>query len=146
MEHMQKEPVVPNDTFASLSSSFQIITGPNMSGKSTYIRQVALLTIMAHMGSFVPASYASFRLCDQVCNKLFHGFLNKEIHCQLQILSRLLGNDGCLEQNTSSFVVEMREAAYIIQNVTDTCLIVLDELGKGKSSTLFAPDTRGLVR
>lgn len=83
MEHMQKEPVVPNDTFASLSSSFQIITGPNMSGKSTYIRQVALLTIMAHMGSFVPASYASFRLCDQVCNKLFHGFLNKEIHCQL---------------------------------------------------------------
>ncbi|KAJ8652676.1 hypothetical protein O0I10_011683 [Lichtheimia ornata] len=112
MEHIQKEPVVPNNTFASLSSSFQIITGPNMSGKSTYIRQVALLTIIAHMGSFVPASYASFRLCDQ-------------------ILSRLLGNDGCLEQNTSSFIVEMREAAYIIQNITDTSLVVLDELGKG---------------
>ncbi|KAI7883907.1 hypothetical protein K492DRAFT_205104 [Lichtheimia hyalospora FSU 10163] len=112
MEHIQKEPVVPNDTFASLSSSFQIITGPNMSGKSTYIKQVALLTILAHMGSFVPASYASFRLCDQ-------------------ILSRLLGNDGCLEQNTSSFIVEMREAAYIIQNISDTSLVIMDELGKG---------------
>lgn len=72
MEHIQKEPVVPNDTFASLSSSFQIITGPNMSGKSTYIRQVALLTIIAHMGSFVPASYASFRLCDQVCYEVHY--------------------------------------------------------------------------
>lgn len=75
MEHIQKEPVVPNNTFASLSSSFQIITGPNMSGKSTYIRQVALLTIIAHMGSFVPASYASFRLCDQVC---YEGSLSLE--------------------------------------------------------------------
>lgn len=66
MEKISKEPVVPNDTFASLSSSFQIITGPNMSGKTTYLKQIALLTIIAQMGTYVPAAYASFRLCDQV--------------------------------------------------------------------------------
>lgn len=64
-----KDPVIPNDTFASLSSSFQIITGPNMSGKSTYIKQVALLVIMAQIGSFIPAKYASVRLCSQVKQK-----------------------------------------------------------------------------
>ncbi|KAI8145098.1 muts protein 4 [Fennellomyces sp. T-0311] len=111
MERIQKEPVIANDTYTSLSSSFQLITGPNMSGKSTYIKQIALLTIMAQAGSFVPANYASFRLCDQ-------------------ILSRL-GNDIYVEVNTSSFMGEMREAAYIIQNVTDSSLVIIDELGKG---------------
>ncbi|KAI9493031.1 DNA mismatch repair protein Msh4 [Zychaea mexicana] len=111
MERIQQEPVIPNDTYTSLSSSFQLITGPNMSGKSTYIKQIGLLTIMAQAGSFVPATYASFRLCDQ-------------------ILSRL-GNDVYVEVNTSSFMAEMREAAYIIQNVTNSSLVIIDELGKG---------------
>ncbi|KAI9276945.1 muts domain V-domain-containing protein, partial [Phascolomyces articulosus] len=111
METVQREPVIPNNTFMSLSSSFQLITGPNMSGKTCYIKQVALLTIMAQAGSFVPATYASFRLCDQ-------------------ILSRL-GNDNYVEVNTSSFMAEMRETAYIIQNVTNSSLVIVDELGKG---------------
>ncbi|ORZ03848.1 muts domain V-domain-containing protein [Syncephalastrum racemosum] len=108
---IQKEPVVANDTFASLSSSFQIITGANMSGKSTYIKQVALLTIMAQMGSYVPAEYASLRLCDQV-------------------LSRL-ANDSVLDMNTSSFMAEMRETAYVLQHVTPHSLVIVDELGRG---------------
>ncbi|KAI9321902.1 muts domain V-domain-containing protein [Dichotomocladium elegans] len=112
MDQIQKEPVIANDTYASVSSSFQVITGPNMSGKSTYIRQVALLTIMAQIGSFVPATYASFRICDQV-------------------FSRLLGADGCNGTMTSSFILEMREVAYILQNLTDTSLVIIDELGRG---------------
>ncbi|KAI7858222.1 muts domain V-domain-containing protein, partial [Circinella umbellata] len=111
MERIQQEPVIPNNTYMSLSSSFQLITGCNMSGKSTYIKQIALLTIMAQAGSFTPASYASFRLCDQ-------------------ILSRL-GNDVYVQVNSSSFMSEMRETAYIIQNVTSSSLVIIDELGKG---------------
>ncbi|KAI7863458.1 muts domain V-domain-containing protein [Spinellus fusiger] len=113
LDKISKNSIVPNDTFASLSSSFQFITGPNMSGKSTYIKQIALIAIMAHMGSFVPAEYASFRLSDQ-------------------ILSRLT-NDNTLELNTSSFMSEMRETAYILHNIKDTSLVLIDELGRGTS-------------
>ncbi|OBZ86475.1 MutS 4 [Choanephora cucurbitarum] len=107
-------PLVPNDTFASLSSSFQFITGPNMSGKSTYLRQVALLTIMAHIGSFVPAEYACFRLTDQ-------------------LLSRLANDNSFSDIGTSSFMSEMRETAYLLQHVTDRSLVIIDELGRSTS-------------
>lgn len=127
MDIIQKEPVVPNDTFASLSSSFQIITGANMSGKSTYIKQIALLTIMAQMGSYVPAEYASVRVCDQVGDH--HGALPRS-SLHRQILSRL-ANDSVLDMNTSSFMAEMREAAYVLQHVTPHSLVIVDELGRG---------------
>ncbi|KAI8078626.1 muts domain V-domain-containing protein [Halteromyces radiatus] len=110
---------IPNDTFASLSSTFQLVTGPNMSGKSTYIKQVALLTIMAHTGSFVPAEYASFKLVTQ-------------------ILSRL-ANDT--DKTTSCFMAEMQEMAYILQHVTDSSLVIIDELGRGASR----PDAIGIA-
>ncbi|EIE76282.1 hypothetical protein RO3G_00986 [Rhizopus delemar RA 99-880] len=99
LDHILTFPLVPNDTFASLSSSFQIITGPNMSGKSTYLRQVALLNIMAHIGS-------------------------------------LLANDNAFSDiGTSSFMTEMRETAYLLQNVTDSSLVMMDELCRSTSPT-----------
>ncbi|KAF9933441.1 MutS protein msh4 [Linnemannia zychae] len=105
---------VPNDTYAGSANSFQIITGPNMSGKSTYLRQVALLTIMAHIASFIPAEYASFRV----------------IH---QLMSRIC-NDDCVELNASNFMTEMKETAYIVENATEKSLVIIDELGRGTST------------
>ncbi|CAL1543667.1 unnamed protein product, partial [Lymnaea stagnalis] len=81
------ELVVANDTYASEHSNFVVITGPNMGGKSTYLRQVALLQIMAQMGSFVPAQYASFRIVDQIFSRL--------------------GSDDNMESNSSSFTLEV---------------------------------------
>ncbi|KAI8891327.1 hypothetical protein K501DRAFT_166658 [Backusella circina FSU 941] len=114
LDELMPSSFVPNDTFASLSSTFQFITGLNMSGKSTYLKQIALLNIMAHMGSFVPAEYASFRLADQ-------------------IMSRLTNDNTISDIGTSSFMTEMTETAYILQNVTDKSLVFMDELGRGTS-------------
>ncbi|KAG1172772.1 hypothetical protein G6F70_007850 [Rhizopus microsporus] len=114
LDHILTFPLVPNDTFASLSSSFQFITGPNMSGKSTYLRQVALLNVMAHIGSFVPAEYASFRLCDQ-------------------LLSRLANDNILSDTSTSSFMTEMKETAYLLQNVTNSSVVIIDELCRSTS-------------
>ncbi|KAI8336838.1 DNA mismatch repair protein Msh4 [Chlamydoabsidia padenii] len=111
LEAINTNETVPNDTFASLSSKFQLITGPNMSGKSTYIKQVALLTIMAQTGSFVPAEYASCKMVDQ-------------------ILSRL-ANDT--DFSTSYFMAEMQEMAYVLHHVTNSSLVIVDELGRGAS-------------
>ncbi len=61
---------VPNEVYAGDEASFQLITGPNMSGKSTYLRQIALLSIQAQIGSYVPAKYACFRICDAVLSRL----------------------------------------------------------------------------
>ncbi|KAI9487454.1 MAG: muts domain V-domain-containing protein [Benjaminiella poitrasii] len=116
LDNILSFPFVPNDTFASLSSSFQFVTGPNMSGKSTYLRQIALLTVMAQVGSFVPAEYACFRLSDQ-------------------LLSRLANDNTFSDIGTSSFMSEMRETAYLLQHVTDTSIIIIDELGRGTSPT-----------
>lgn len=104
---------VPNDTTFD-SSCFLLITGPNMSGKSTYIRQVALITIMAQMGSFVPAHSATIGIVD----KLF---------------SRIGANDD-LSQGKSTFMVEMTETANILNNATPRSLIILDEIGRGTST------------
>ena len=86
---------MPNDAFASPKSRFQIITGCNMSGKSTYIRSMALLSIMAQVGSFVPAAYASFPI----------------IH---QLFARVSVDDN-IEANVSTFSLEMREIAFILR-------------------------------
>ncbi|XP_052072312.1 mutS protein homolog 4-like [Mytilus californianus] len=105
---------VPNNTYASDDSNFIVITGPNMSGKSTYLRQIAMLQIMAQIGSYVPADYASFRITNQIFSRI--------------------GSDDDMETNSSTFMVEMREINYIVQNSTDKSLIIIDELGRGTSA------------
>ncbi|KAL5248605.1 hypothetical protein ACHWQZ_G017698 [Mnemiopsis leidyi] len=102
---------VSNDVFASSASSFNIITGPNMSGKSTYIKQVALLQIMAQVGCFIPASYASLKLVDNIFSRI--------------------GCDDDIETNASTFTIEMREIKFILDNITDKSLVIIDELGRG---------------
>ncbi|XP_060559607.1 mutS protein homolog 4-like [Ruditapes philippinarum] len=113
LEKISIEHPVPNNIYASEDSNFVVITGPNMSGKSTYLRQIALLQIMAQIGSFVPAEYASFRIANQIFSRI--------------------GSDDDLETNSSTFMLEMREINYIIQTVSDNSLIIIDELGRGTS-------------
>ncbi|THV01237.1 hypothetical protein K435DRAFT_750386 [Dendrothele bispora CBS 962.96] len=105
--------LVPNDIYCDDSFSFQIIQGPNMSGKSTYIRQVGLLTVMAMCGSFVPAEYASFRIHDSLLTRL--------------------SNDDDLERNFSTFASEMATSAMILGLATSKSLVLVDELGRGTS-------------
>ncbi|KAH9404670.1 MutS protein msh4 [Tyrophagus putrescentiae] len=102
---------VPNGVQITDDLNFHIITGPNMSGKTTFLKQTALLQIMAQIGSFVPAELATFRICD----KLF---------------TRMALNDN-LQLNSSSFMVEVKELNYILNNLTKNCLILIDELGRG---------------
>ncbi|AKJ64019.1 DNA mismatch repair protein MutS [Kiritimatiella glycovorans] len=109
------ERFVPNDTELNQSSDrLLIITGPNMAGKSTYIRQVALITIMAHLGSFVPAERAVVGLTDRVFTRI--------------------GASDDLAGGRSTFMVEMQETANILNNATERSLIVLDEIGRGTST------------
>ncbi len=106
---------VPNDTYMDLDENrMQIITGPNMAGKSTYMRQVALITLMAHMGSFVPAREASICLVDGVYTRV--------------------GASDDLATGQSTFMVEMSEMAYILRNATNRSLVILDEIGRGTST------------
>lgn len=109
-----KDKFVPNDTYATQQSRFQIITGCNMSGKSTYIRSIALMVIMAHMGCFVPADYASFPI----------------IH---QLFARAATVDE-INANVSTFAAEMREISYILRNIDGRSLVIVDELGRGTST------------
>ena len=106
---------VPNDvTLDSEGDRFMIITGPNMSGKSTLIRQVALISLMAQMGSFVPARAARLGVVDR-------------------IFSRVGASDN-LTAGQSTFMVEMVETAHILQNATPRSLVILDEIGRGTST------------
>ncbi|KZV81113.1 hypothetical protein EXIGLDRAFT_844900 [Exidia glandulosa HHB12029] len=105
--------VVPNDVFCCEQSSFQLIQGPNLSGKSTYIRQIALITIMAMCGCFVPAEYASVRLHDALLTRL--------------------SNDDDMERNLSTFANEMATSAMILGLATEKTLVLVDELGRGTS-------------
>ena len=108
-------PFVPNDTLLdSGDNRTAIITGPNMAGKSTYMRQVALIALMAQIGSFVPASYA--RLC------IFDGIFTR------------VGASDDLSAGKSTFMVEMSEVAYILKNATNRSLLILDEIGRGTST------------
>ena len=109
------EPFVPNSAFLNTTTDqIMLITGPNMAGKSTYIRQVATIAVMAHMGSFVPA--ASMRL----------GVLDR-------VFTRIGAGDD-LSRGRSTFLVEMQETANILNNATPKSLIVLDEIGRGTST------------
>ncbi|KAF5002230.1 hypothetical protein FGRMN_536 [Fusarium graminum] len=105
---------VPNDYYSTEHYCFHIVTGCNMSGKSTYIRAVALLQIMAQIGSFVPTEYAAFPM----------------IH---SIFARVSVDDN-IESNLSTFSVEMREMAFILRNIDDQSLAVIDELGRATSN------------
>ncbi len=112
---LTEERFVPNDTI--LDSSVQqlaLITGPNMAGKSTYIRQVALLALMAHTGSFIPAAEARVDLIDRIFTRI--------------------GASDDLARGQSTFMVEMSETANILNNATDRSLVILDEIGRGTST------------
>ena len=106
---------VPNDTEMNDGDlRMQIITGPNMAGKSTYMRQVALIVLMAHIGSFVPAREAAISLVDNVYTRV--------------------GASDDLAGGQSTFMVEMSETAYILRNATARSLVILDEIGRGTST------------
>ncbi len=109
------EKFVPNDTHLdSASRQIAIITGPNMAGKSTFIRQVALITLMAHTGSFVPATKARIDLVDRIYTRI--------------------GASDDLARGQSTFMVEMSETANILNNATRRSLVILDEVGRGTST------------
>ncbi|MGN0623072.1 MAG: DNA mismatch repair protein MutS, partial [Oscillospiraceae bacterium] len=116
VELMQKDEVfVPNDTYLDLTSNrMAVITGPNMSGKSTYMRQVALITLMAQIGSFVPADYAKISVVDQIFTRI--------------------GASDDLTAGQSTFMVEMSEVADIVKHATKNSLVILDEVGRGTST------------
>lgn len=110
-----KEAFVPNDTYLDdQNQRVMIITGPNMAGKSTYIRQVAMLTIMAQIGSFIPAKEATIGIVDKVFTRI--------------------GASDDLARGQSTFMVEMTETANILHNATSRSLIILDEIGRGTST------------
>jgi DNA mismatch repair protein MSH4 len=113
-EKIMQTKFVPNDVYATQQSRFQIITGCNMSGKSTYIRSVALMCVMAQIGSFVPATYASFPILHQLFARI--------------------GTDDSIEGNVSTFAAEMREIAFILRNIDKRSLAIVDELGRGTST------------
>jgi DNA mismatch repair protein MutS len=115
VEHtLQNERFVPNDTIFESGELIRIITGPNMSGKSTFLRQVALIVLMAQMGSFVPAGSARIGLVDRIFTRIG---AQDEIHA-----------------GQSTFMVEMIEAANILNHATPRSLLVLDEIGRGTST------------
>jgi DNA mismatch repair protein MutS len=109
------ERFIPNDTLMDRDSSrVLVITGPNMAGKSTYMRQVALIVLMAQMGSFVPAKEARIGIVDRIFTRI--------------------GASDILTKGQSTFMVEMIETANILNNATDKSLVILDEVGRGTST------------
>ena len=114
-QNMTGETFVPNDTAMDPQDSLlHLITGPNMAGKSTYIRQVALITLMAQIGAFVPAEHATIGLVDR-------------IFCRV-------GASDDISRGQSTFMVEMNETALILNNATEKSLVILDEIGRGTAT------------
>lgn len=105
---------VSNNTILDESQSFMLITGPNMGGKSTYMRQIALISVMAQMGSFIPATSGEIGICDKIFTRI--------------------GASDDLASGKSTFMVEMWEVANILNNVTEKSLVLLDEVGRGTST------------
>ncbi len=115
VEAISKERFVPNDCVLDGGENrTMIITGPNMAGKSTYLRQIALITFMAHIGSFVPAKRARIPLVDRIFTRI--------------------GASDNLISDRSTFMVEMTEVANILRNATEKSLLILDEVGRGTST------------
>ena len=114
-QSMVGDPFVPNDTLLECKrQQIAVITGPNMAGKSTYIRQVALLTLLTHAGAFIPAKKARIDLVDRIFTRI--------------------GASDDLSRGQSTFMVEMSETANILNNATNRSLVVLDEVGRGTST------------
>jgi DNA mismatch repair protein MutS len=115
VESLLNKPFIPNDTHMADEETLMMITGPNMGGKSTYMRQVAHMVILSHIGSFVPAKSASFGPFDRIFTRI--------------------GAGDNLSQGQSTFMVEMTEAAAIMHLATSRSLILMDEIGRGTSTT-----------
>ncbi len=113
-QNIAEEKFVPNDTHLDPDNRLLLITGPNMAGKSTYIRQVALITLMAQIGSWVPAERAEIGLVDRIFTRV--------------------GASDDLARGQSTFMVEMHETALIVNHATDRSLVILDEIGRGTST------------
>jgi DNA mismatch repair protein MutS len=113
-QNLSEERFVPNDVRLNGEMQIALITGPNMAGKSTYIRQVALLALLAHTGSFIPAAEARIDLVDRIFTRI--------------------GASDDLTRGQSTFMVEMCETANILNNATPRSLIILDEIGRGTST------------
>jgi DNA mismatch repair protein MutS len=114
VEKFSSEPFVPNDIALDATTRMLIITGPNMGGKSTYMRQIALITLLAHVGSFVPADAAVLGPIDRIFTRI--------------------GAADDLVGGRSTFMVEMTEAANILHNATRKSLVLMDEIGRGTST------------
>ncbi len=114
VEHNTETPFVPNDAEVDGDSRLQIITGPNMAGKSVYLRQVALISLLAQTGSYVPAEGATLGVVDRIFTRV--------------------GAEDRLASGESTFMVEMTEAASILNGATERSLVILDEVGRGTST------------
>lgn len=105
---------IPNDAYLNKDKFIDLITGPNMAGKSTYIRQIALIIILAQMGSFIPAKEAKIGVVDRIFTRI--------------------GAWDDISSGESTFLVEMKEVANILSHATERSLIILDEVGRGTST------------
>ncbi|WP_311945233.1 DNA mismatch repair protein MutS [Halomonas piscis] len=114
VEHVSDEPFVPNDVALDTARHMLVITGPNMGGKSTYMRQTALIALLAHCGSFVPADAADIGPLDRIFTRI--------------------GSSDDLAGGRSTFMVEMTETANILHNATGQSLVLMDEIGRGTST------------
>jgi len=103
----------PSNVVMGSGTNVVMITGANGSGKSTFMKQIAVINIMAHVGCFVPAKFANIRLCDRIFTRI--------------------GVEDDMEANSSTFFTEMKETNFILENCTERCLIFMDELGRGTS-------------
>jgi DNA mismatch repair protein MutS len=114
VEQVLNEPFIPNNVRFDDQRRVLIVTGPNMGGKSTYMRQTAVIALLAHVGSFVPAQRAELSLVDQIFTRI--------------------GSSDDLAGGRSTFMVEMTETANILHNATDRSLVLMDEIGRGTST------------